>query len=98
MSISKFSFNDAYHCTKKLMELENPPTAIFYFNEEAVIEGYRYLKEYNISVPEKLSIMGFDDTEEGASFEVPISTISHAKSLIDRWAADLLFESINKKR
>lgn len=97
MPISEFCINDAYQCTKKLMELEDPPTGIFYFNDEFAIEGYRYLKENSISVPEQLSIMGFDDTERGAFFEVPISTISHAKSLIGRWAADLLFESISRR-
>lgn len=48
---------------KKLMELADPPTAIFCMNDWMALGVMRALREKKISVPEQVAIVGFDNID-----------------------------------
>ena len=71
--------NEASSCLRNVIE-RNPlggmrslgnegagPTDIFAFNDLGAINVYRAARQHSISLPEQLSIIGFDDVYPGAS-------------------------------
>lgn len=49
--------------TLELMSLPEPPTAIFCGNDRTALGTYRAALELGLSIPEDLSVVGFDDQE-----------------------------------
>ncbi|WP_018142853.1 LacI family DNA-binding transcriptional regulator [Alloscardovia criceti] len=49
-------------CTNRLLVFDNPPTAIVYDNDVMAIEGLHVAQEQDMSVPEDLSIISWDDS------------------------------------
>ena len=49
---------------RELLSLPDPPTAIFGFNDNVAIGALHAARERGLSVPEDLSVVGFDDTEQ----------------------------------
>lgn len=84
-----------YMLTKKMF-LENnvPPTAVFYFNDNLAIQGYKALAELDLKIPKDVSILGFDDHSNAAVVTPPLTTFSHPKYNLGRWAAKILMDEI----
>lgn len=84
-----------YLLTRKMLE-ENkvPPTAIFYFNDNLAIQGYRAVAELGLRVPEDISILGFDDHSTAAIVSPPLTTFLHPKYNLGRWVAKILIDEI----
>lgn len=55
------SSDGGFVATKKLLEEENPPRAIFYGCDAMAAGGCRYLREHGIKVPEDVGVLGFDN-------------------------------------
>lgn len=50
-----------YDSVRALLELEDPPTAVFLSNYEITMGAVIALNEAGVEFPEKLSIIGFDN-------------------------------------
>ncbi len=86
-----------YIQTLKMLEnCDDPPTAIFYFNDNFAIQGYKALAELDISVPEDISILGFDNHSNCSIVSPALTTFEHPKYDLGRWAAVLLIEEIER--
>ena len=48
-------------CTRELLALENPPTAIFASNDQMAIGVFQVAEELGIRIPADLSVVGFDN-------------------------------------
>jgi LacI family transcriptional regulator len=70
---------NGYNAAKKLLTQNNKITAIFACNDAMAIGVMQYLKENGYSIPEDISVIGFDDVEADLSFDPPLSTISVPK-------------------
>lgn len=96
-----FKWNDAayaYGLVKELITLgEKRPSAIFFFNDSVALHGYQAIRDAGLSIPDDISIVGFDDSEIGAVADVPLTSMGHPKYQIGRWAAEILFEDIQHK-
>ena len=64
-------------------------TAIFAFNDLGAINVYRAARQHSISLPEQLSIIGFDDVYPVSS----LTTIRQSSDLIARQCIDLILEA-----
>ena len=51
----------AYEATRQLLALPIPPTAIFAANDQIAFEGLQAARDTGVSVPDQLSVIGFDD-------------------------------------
>ncbi|WP_042354375.1 LacI family DNA-binding transcriptional regulator [Bacillus rubiinfantis] len=71
-----FTFESGFYCMRKIYE-ENPflPTAVMVCNDTMAIGAIRFLKSAKVSVPNDISIMGFDDSELGKYFSPELSTV-----------------------
>lgn len=68
----------------------NDVTAIFAANDQMALGALRALHELGRSVPEDVSVVGFDDVEEAGSFWPPLTTVRQDFGSVGR----LCFESI----
>ena len=78
-----------------LLELPEPPTAIFAANDINAIYGYKAVTDRGMSVPEDISIIGFDDIELGKMISPPLSTIRVYKEQMGSIAVRILFKVLN---
>lgn len=75
------------------MREQDRPTAIFAFNDLGAINVYRATRQHSISLPEQLSIIGFDDVYPAASMCPSLTTIRQPFDLIARQCIDLILEA-----
>lgn len=100
--ISEFEDQDKFkeeikEITIELMRLDNPPTAIFCFNDQVAILVKELLGDLNYRVPEDVSIIGFDDSSLVELKNISITSIAHPKMRSGQKAAKLILENINKR-
>lgn len=74
------------------------PTAFFIASDSMAIGALRALHEANISVPERVSIIGFNDIPTSKYTIPPLATIRVYKEFMGETAVELLLERIMKKR
>jgi len=72
--------------TLELLELMEPPTALFTANNRNTIGAYRAVRSRKIQLP----IAGFDDFEFADLLELPLTVVSYDAQLLGREAAKLL--------
>ncbi len=59
--LPKYTEELAYQRTLELLNLAEPPTAIFAFNGTCTLSAYRAIKEKGLKIPKDISLLGFDN-------------------------------------
>jgi DNA-binding LacI/PurR family transcriptional regulator len=77
-----------------MLNAQPRPTAIFALNDYLAIIATRAMKLLSLSVPDDISIAGFDDTDLAAHLEVPLTTVAQDPFTIGKRAAQLLIERL----
>jgi LacI family transcriptional regulator len=85
-----FSVDGGYAATRELLALEQPPTAIFAFNDMLAIGAMQAAREHGLSVPGDLSVVGFDDTFEASIVTPALTTVRQPLAEMGRMAVALL--------
>ena len=67
------------------------------YNDQTAIEVMRALKEKNLSVPEDVSVTGYDNSYLAETCMVPLTTIAHPQERLGKMAAELLLKIISQK-
>ena len=70
------------------------PTAVFCYNDLVAIGLIDALLELKIKVPEKVSVIGFDNIDFGKYVKIPLTTIQMPAYEIGKSAANLLIKQI----
>ena len=84
------TLENSYHATCKLLDAQNPPTALLVINDLLAIGALRAIKDLNLEVPQDISLFGYDDIPF-AEYLVPrLSTASKDGEKIGREATRLL--------
>lgn len=91
------SVEDAREATLKLLELKNPPDAIFGIVDEVAIGALYAIKEKGLKVPEDVSVVGFSNSRRSNYMEPTLSTLDQNPMKIGTLAAKLLFDQIQGK-
>ncbi|MGW8481758.1 LacI family DNA-binding transcriptional regulator [Microbacterium sp. NPDC055903] len=60
---------------RALLDLDEPPTAVFAANDLSALEMIRVAEERGLRVPSDLSVIGFDDIPEAAAATPQLSTV-----------------------
>ncbi len=75
----------------ELFALDDPPTAIFCFNDRMAMGVYQAAAEAGLRIPDDLSVIGFDDQELIAADLVPgLTTMALPHYEMGRWAVTKL--------
>jgi DNA-binding LacI/PurR family transcriptional regulator len=80
--------------TKILLEIKNPPTAIFTGNNLITLGALESIHAKGLQIPKDISILGFDDMPWSSSLNPPLTAVSQPGYEIGKRAADMLFQRI----
>ena len=89
-----FSMQSGADAMEKLLALEEPPTGVFAGNDEMAFGAVKTARAHGLSVPEDLSMVGFDDQTTAAFYNPPLTTIHTPCREIGRQAMQELVEQI----
>lgn len=90
----RFSYQDGYNATKKLLKNGRNFTALFAAADVMAIGAIRALCDSGLSVPKDVSVVGFDGLRLG-SFLVPkLSTVEQSVELMAERSVDILLDCI----
>ncbi len=84
-----------YDMTKKLLQSQNRPSAIFFASDHMAIASLSALYDMNIRVPDEISIIGISDIEEAKFLSPALTTIAIPQYDIGRIVANTLISCIN---
>ncbi len=72
--------------------LQKDVTAIFAFNDMIAVGVQRAAMERGVSIPQDLSLVGYDDSSIASLCSVPLTTIRQPIEMIGRRACEILME------
>lgn len=75
----------------------NPPTAVVCSNDMTAIGVLREAYEYGVSIPEELSVVGFDDIRLAQFMTPPLTTIQMSQSMLAELAFTALLSVVEQK-
>jgi LacI family transcriptional regulator len=81
-----FDYRDGLYEGAALLELAQPPTAIFSANDEMALGILEAARTRGIRVPDDLSVVGFDDTEVARVVSPPLTTVAQPLRLMGAMA------------
>lgn len=80
--------------TKKILSLEERPTAIVCYNDKVALKVIDNCRKEGIRIPKDLSIVSFDDSSLAVSSDVKLTTIKHPKEDMGIRAAKCIIDMI----
>ena len=84
----------AAKCTKELLKLKNPPSVILYPDDYSCIGGINAIKELGLTIPDDISIVGYDGISIAKLLVPSITTIEQDTEAMGRQAAESLINLI----
>lgn len=84
-----------YSATKMIIMQGELPSAIFYGNDEMAVGGVKAFQEQGISIPEQVSVIGFDDIQLSEYLSPSLTTIRQPMHEAGSLAAHLLFQRLS---
>jgi LacI family transcriptional regulator len=95
---SDFLIEGGREAAARLLDLSNPPTAIFAFNDNMAVGALQEARARELRVPEDLSVVGFDDSERASIVTPPLTSVRQPLEEMGRIAVSLLTRLIDKER
>jgi len=93
-----FTVNSGYLSIKRYLEEHGLNfTAIFAANDQMAIGAIKVLNDKGISVPDEVSIVGFDDSYISPYVIPPLTTIKQRREEMGKIATELLLDRINSR-
>ncbi|NOU95758.1 substrate-binding domain-containing protein [Paenibacillus sp. LMG 31456] len=92
------TYIDGIRAAQELLNLPDPPTAIFASTEVLAIGAIRGARELGFHVPKDLSVVGFDDTILASMFDPPITTVAQPIHDMGKKVIELLCDEINESK
>lgn len=84
----------AHDAARSLLELPDPPTAIFAANDLSAIATLEAAAELGVAVPERLSVVGFDNIPESALADPALTTVQQPIRAMGQAAIEMLLALI----
>lgn len=86
----QFDFDSGMAAAAALLDLPEPPTAVFASNDDMAAGALAEAHGRGIAVPAQLSVAGFDDTTLARTVWPPLTTIHQPMAELARTAAEIL--------
>lgn len=84
-----------YDAAMKLLQLPDPPTALFCFNDRMAMGAYDAIRKLNLTIPEDVAVFGFDNQELIApNLYPPLTTMELPHYKMGCWATEQLLRLI----
>lgn len=83
---------DTYALTIDLMELPQPPTALFCGNDRCAMSAYNALQKLGLRIPDDVAVVGFDNQVDLAETLMPtLTTVQLPHYEMGKWALEHLY-------
>ncbi|MCA8903068.1 MAG: LacI family DNA-binding transcriptional regulator [Hyphomonas sp.] len=89
-----FTFDSGISCAEKLLDLDQPPTAVFASNDDMAAGVMAACYRRQVQIPRDLSVAGFDDTPLASTISPSLTTIYQPSRELASAAIALLLEEI----
>jgi LacI family transcriptional regulator len=93
IAAGNYTTETGYLCAKELLSLEIPPTAIFAANDQSAIGVFQAVNEMGLTIPDDLSLVGFDNIPESAYLN--LTTVDQFIAEMSYTATNMLIALIN---
>lgn len=93
---ARFSYDSAYRAMGRLLETMPEITAVFTMSDVMAIGAIRYLRDRGISVPNDISVMGFDGVEVGEYYNPKLATIRQSQEQLANRSVEILVQQIEE--
>ncbi len=87
-----------YQMTNELLDLPNPPTCILYPDDFAAFGGINAIRERGMSIPEDISVAGYDGIRAARHLEPKLTTVHQDTEQIGSVAARQLINLIERPK
>ncbi len=87
-------FATGYRSCDTLLNLKNPPTAVFTTNYDITMGFVTAARERGLHIPEDLDIFGFDSVEICSMMRPPLPVVQQPDRLIGKTAAEFLLDRL----
>ena len=94
----EFSYDSGFDATNRLLDLPQPPTAIFAANDDMAAGAICAICERGLSVPRDVSVCGFDDTPIARQIYPALTTVRQPTREMGRLAAIELLKAIRDRK
>jgi LacI family transcriptional regulator len=81
-----------------LLDLPDPPTAVFAFNDNMAIGALRAARARGLRVPADFSVVGFDDSVQATTATPTLTTVRQPVDAMGRIAVSLLLRLLENRR
>lgn len=93
-----FSIDSGKRQMLKLLEMKDRPTAVFCVNDYTAIGAIKAAAEVGMTIPDDMSIVGFDDIPLARHFIPELTTVSQQASDLGRTAVQVLKAMMNAQK
>jgi DNA-binding LacI/PurR family transcriptional regulator len=93
-----YSTESGYRAMTRLLDLDDPPTAVFAAGDKLAIGAMMAVRERGLAVPDDISMIGFDDIEMAALMTPALTTVRQDTRQFGSKAAEILIGSIDTVR
>jgi LacI family transcriptional regulator len=93
-----FRIDGGRRAASALLDLPEPPTAIFAMNDNMAVGTLQVAGERGLHVPLDLSVVGFDDSERASIVTPALTTVRQPLEEMGRMAVSLLLRIVHKQR
>ena len=93
--LGNFWEQEGYQATQKLLQHPQPPAAIFASNDLSAFGAMAAVRDNGLSIPEDVSIVGFDDLPQAAYVHPKLTTVRQPLEQMGRTAVRLLMEKLD---
>lgn len=97
IKIGDFKQDSGYRRACELLEMDDPPTAIFTANNLMTLGALNAIHEKGLNIPWDVAIVGFDDMPWAPSLDPPLTAVAQPTYELGRTAANLLLQRIADK-
>jgi LacI family transcriptional regulator len=89
-----FRHEGGFTASRELLDLEERPTAIFAGSDMQAVGALNALRARGVSVPDEMSIVGFDDLEIAALVNPALTTVRQPLAQMGAFAATMLLQLV----
>ncbi len=91
-----FKQSAGYSAMRQLLELANPPSAVFAGSNLLTLGALQAIHERHLAIPDEIAIVGFDEMPWAMSLRPPLTTVAQPAFEIGRTAAELLLARVRE--
>jgi LacI family transcriptional regulator len=93
--VGNFFQPDGYAGACALLDLDDPPTAIFASNDVMAMGVMDAVRNRELRIPDDISVVGFDNIPQSAMVYPPLTTVQQPLEQMGRVAAQMLIGILN---